>query len=956
MQQQPVASRGVHQQSRVPPLGGGNIAMRTKGDGQEMPATHEDFADTPRPWQGSAKPSRRGSNTDSAPMGNSTSTHQHQLQQPQQQLTSVDNVDARSVLSTAYSGPTAERPLHQHQQIPSHGGHMPVMARSPQTHHQHHSGNRRRVTSLPLRSLNSPPSTEPPPLSPPYAKGVDGASMPPGGDMYQPYHASHHGTNNGYNDDALLQKIQQSSRRRRQPYAPSFASRTPATEGGNSSVASSRTSSMSDLSTSYPTENIYQSAPRHFPAHPASGFPTHSHSQPSSGHHTPSKPLQNGLLPSPLQPTYGGQSPLNGLSPNRPRSERSQQQGHIAPANIHTVHPAATVQSENLYATTTALLHSTNAGSRSGVILSESGSNSNSPSSGHREQRHANHDHQLHRHSSSDSMNARQLSRGTSNDSIGSLERLPEDCFVPTTTSVTAINGTPGESTTLPMTHTISSGSIDSSGSSGIGHSTSPSLERSVRLGSSNNMAPISESRAISRSSSGSSLSASSCTSLDAGGNGPKRVVFGPSSDRKKIKLNKEPPSIQEAKQAALKSLTVGQAMEAATSGNLAHLHRLQATALQANEQLSMLRDANGVSPLHKAAECGHIDIVNFLLKDCGLSEEGRRKATAMADKDYLTPCMLAVQNGHLDCVKVLVEASQGDFETDDHGSTLLHLAAAFDQADCLEYIVDAMKRRDVDPHVATDTGVTPAHVAAQKGSINCLRILFDAGTQMQADDEDLTPIDWAHKAGHGLCEHYLTVIQTCWALHVSLEEAETKLTKSNKQNRSLETQLTDARKQQAAVEDEIQKVKEECDRRLKETKEDFAQLMTRMMEQVGGGKSALREKMEMMNASTLFPTTSPTSTVKKSKSASPPVPPRTVTLPNSNGSSPASSKSNGSWRNRSDLAEGVRKRLEMSQSLDSAEIDEVMSVVEREQQLDSLNMSNIGISDVEDEDENCLQ
>ena len=36
-------------------------------------------------------------------------------------------------------------------------------------------------------------------------------------------------------------------------------------------------------------------------------------------------------------------------------------------------------------------------------------------------------------------------------------------------------------------------------------------------------------------------------------------------------------------------------------------------------------------------------------------------------------------------------------------------------------------------------------------------------------------------------------------------------------------------------------------------------------------------------------------------------------------------------------MAEGVRKRLEMSQSLDSAEIDEVMSVVEREQQLDSL-------------------
>lgn len=305
------------------------------------------------------------------------------------------------------------------------------------------------------------------------------------------------------------------------------------------SLVSSRTSSVSDLSTSYPAENIYQGHSRHFPAHPASG--NRSHSQPSSGYHTPSQTSSGYLTPGARTSSgdqYGG-------SPNRQRSERTHQRRHsdehIAPANIHTAGPYT--NNESIYATTTALLKAASAGSRAGVVMTEKlGSNGylgSSPGSSPLKERRVYVDGNLQRGSSSDSLNSSQmLVRGTSNDSIRSLERLPEDQSGTESMSVY-------DSAISPMSHTISSGSVDSLGSGGAGVGSSPSVERNVRIG---NMTTINEARAMSRSSSGSSLSASS-SSLDASSNGQKRVVFGASSDRKKMKMNKEPPSVQEAKQ-----------------------------------------------------------------------------------------------------------------------------------------------------------------------------------------------------------------------------------------------------------------------------------------------------------------------------------------------------------------------------------------------------------------------
>ena len=327
-----------------------------------------------------------------------------------------------------------------------------------------------------------------------------------------------------------------------------------------SSIVSSRTSSLSDLSTSYPSDNIYQGHQRQFPAHPASGGSTNtggSHSQPSTGHHTPVHSNGSGsTTPTGRRPSYDLSNPYAN-SPNRQRSERTYQRRysdeHIAPANIHTVSHFTPSQNDSIYATTSALLKAASAGSRTGVVMTEkappnTGYMADSPTSPQKERAPSYRgENNLRRDSSTDSLGSGpMLIRGTSNDSIRSLERLPKDHSSP---SVAGSDSMGLYDTAIsPMCHTISSGSIDSVGSSGIGTSSSPSIERSARV--SCNMTTINESRTnISRSSSGSSLSTSSCTSLDASGNGQKRVVFGASSDRKKIKMNKEPPTIQEAKQ-----------------------------------------------------------------------------------------------------------------------------------------------------------------------------------------------------------------------------------------------------------------------------------------------------------------------------------------------------------------------------------------------------------------------
>ena len=78
----------------------------------------------------------------------------------------------------------------------------------------------------------------------------------------------------------------------------------------------------------------------------------------------------------------------------------------------------------------------------------------------------------------------------------------------------------------------------------------------------------------------------------------------------------------------------------------------------------------NKRSPLHAAAEAGHVDICHMLI------QAGANIDTC--SEDQRTPLMEAAENNHLDAVKYLIKAGALVDPKDAEGSTCLHLAKAF--------------------------------------------------------------------------------------------------------------------------------------------------------------------------------------------------------------------------------------------------------------------------------------
>ncbi|XP_055956595.1 ankyrin repeat and death domain-containing protein 1A-like isoform X3 [Patella vulgata] len=137
-------------------------------------------------------------------------------------------------------------------------------------------------------------------------------------------------------------------------------------------------------------------------------------------------------------------------------------------------------------------------------------------------------------------------------------------------------------------------------------------------------------------------------------------------------------------------------------------LIRSGATPLCSNKQ--------GLSIVHCAAENNHVDVMNFILE----SLEGIN--VNEVDKNDRTPLHLAADNGHLEAVCKLLESKGEVHRKDKNGETAVHLAATKGHADVLRSLLLVgieVDDRDVE-------GRTAIHAAAENGHKEIVDMLLD--------------------------------------------------------------------------------------------------------------------------------------------------------------------------------------------------------------------------------------
>ncbi len=166
----------------------------------------------------------------------------------------------------------------------------------------------------------------------------------------------------------------------------------------------------------------------------------------------------------------------------------------------------------------------------------------------------------------------------------------------------------------------------------------------------------------------------------------------------------------------------------------------------------------NGFFPLYTSAEIGDIESVKYFL-----AQNADIKKT---DLKGMNPLHIAVQNGHLDIVKLLAMKGKGLFtnfvgtdhlyinQADKNGFTPLYLAIKSVRQD----MIDFLKSAGANLHQTNAAGETFLHLAAKHGHTNVIRYLHDIGAadMIKTNKSGETALYLAAK--HGAMESFNTI------------------------------------------------------------------------------------------------------------------------------------------------------------------------------------------------------
>ncbi|XP_069792080.1 histone-lysine N-methyltransferase EHMT1-like isoform X3 [Narcine bancroftii] len=146
----------------------------------------------------------------------------------------------------------------------------------------------------------------------------------------------------------------------------------------------------------------------------------------------------------------------------------------------------------------------------------------------------------------------------------------------------------------------------------------------------------------------------------------------------------------------------------------------------------------NKRTPLHAAAEIGHVEICHMLV------QAGANLDTC--DDDQRTPLMEAAENNQLETVKYLLKAGALGDHKDVEGSTCLHLAAKKGHYDV---VVHLLSTGLIDVNCQDDGGWTSMIWATEYKHIDIVKLLLSKGADINIrDNEENICLHWAAFSG----------------------------------------------------------------------------------------------------------------------------------------------------------------------------------------------------------------
>ena len=117
------------------------------------------------------------------------------------------------------------------------------------------------------------------------------------------------------------------------------------------------------------------------------------------------------------------------------------------------------------------------------------------------------------------------------------------------------------------------------------------------------------------------------------------------------------------------------------------------------------------------------------------------------------TPVHAAAQNGHLNTVKLLKARHYNPYCADNQGITPIYLAAKNDHYNVVQFLAKLAISLNHCPNTPAQDGRTPLHVAAEHGNLNIVMALVQATQGSNAntpDKQGVTPMHLAVMNGHG--------------------------------------------------------------------------------------------------------------------------------------------------------------------------------------------------------------